>query len=146
MRSPCTATKSSSLLLQLEESLHSSKDPVQPKINTQINKQNTTVSERSHIGHISHGFPGSSVVKNPPANEGDVSLIPRSGRSPGKRYGNPLQYSCLGNPMDKGAWRATVLGVTKRAGCDLVTKTTTTIQDGDRMQTGVCQGLRRKEK
>ena len=48
------------------------------------------------------------MVKNPPANAGDVGLIPGSGRSPEKGNGNPLQYSCLGNPMDGGAWRATV--------------------------------------
>ena len=47
------------------------------------------------------GFPGGSVVKNPPANEGDAGLIPGSRRSPGERTGNPLQYSCLGNPMDR---------------------------------------------
>ena len=87
----------------------------------QINKQNTILSERSQIGQISHGFPGSSVVKNPPATAGDVSSIPRSGRSPGKRYGNPLQYSCLGNPTDRGAWWATVHGVA-RVGHNLVTK------------------------
>ena len=57
------------------------------------------------------GFPGSSVVKNPPANVGDMGLIPGSGRSPGGGYGNPLQYSRLENPMDRGAWRATVHGV-----------------------------------
>ena len=56
------------------------------------------------------GFP---VVKNLPANAGDVDLIPRLGRSPGEGNGNPLQYSCLGNPMDGGAWRAVVHGVTK---------------------------------
>ena len=47
------------------------------------------------------------VVKNPPAGAGDAKdagLIPRSGRSPGEGHGNPLQYSCLGNPMDRGAW------------------------------------------
>ena len=60
------------------------------------------------------GFPGGSVVKNPPANIGDVRLMPESGRSPGEGNGNPLQYSCLGNPMDKGAWWATVHRVTKR--------------------------------
>ena len=49
------------------------------------------------------GFPGSSAVKNPPANAGDVGSIPGSGRSPGGGNGNPLQYSCLGNPMNKGA-------------------------------------------
>ena len=53
------------------------------------------------------------MVKNPPANAGDSSLISGSGRSPGGGNGNPLQYSCLGNPMDRGAWRATVHGVAK---------------------------------
>ena len=51
------------------------------------------------------------MFKNPPANAGDirdVGLIPGSGRSPGGVHGNPLQYSCLGNLMDRGAWRATV--------------------------------------
>ena len=47
------------------------------------------------------GFPSGSVVKNPPANAGDVGLIPGSGRSSGEGSGNPLQYSCLGNPMDR---------------------------------------------
>ena len=54
---------------------------------------------------------GLLVVKNPPANAGDgtdVGLIPGSGRSPGGGHGNPLQYSCLENPMDRGAWGATV--------------------------------------
>ena len=59
------------------------------------------------------GFPGGSVVKNLSANAGDASLIPGSGRCPGEGNGNPLQYSCLGNPMDGGAWWATVCGVTK---------------------------------
>ena len=64
----------------------------------------------------SQGFPGDSVVKNPPANAGDtgdVVLVPESGRSPGVGSGNTLQYSCLENPMDRGAWRATVHGVAK---------------------------------
>ena len=59
------------------------------------------------------GFPDGSVVKNPPANGGDVGLIPESGRPPGGGNSNPLQYSCLENPMDRGAWPATVHGVTK---------------------------------
>ena len=62
------------------------------------------------------GFPGGSVVKNPPANAGearDLGPIPGSGRSSEKGNGNPLQYSCLENPMDRGAWRATVHGVTE---------------------------------
>ena len=55
-------------------------------------------------------------VKNPPANAGDVrdlDLIPGSGRAPGEGNGNPLQYFCLKNPMDRRAWRTTVHGVTK---------------------------------
>ena len=59
------------------------------------------------------GFPGGSVVKNPPANAGDAGSIPGSGRSPGVGNGNPLQYSCLGNPMDRGAWWAIVHRITK---------------------------------
>ena len=51
------------------------------------------------------------VVKNPPANAGDVGLIPGSGRCPGEGHGKPLQYSCLENPMDRGAWQATVQGL-----------------------------------
>ena len=57
------------------------------------------------------GFPGSASVKTPPSNAGDVrdaGSIPGPGRSPGGGHGNPLQYSCLENPMDGGAWRATV--------------------------------------
>ena len=57
------------------------------------------------------GFPAGSVVKNPSANArdaGEVGLIPGLARSPGGGNGNSLQYFCLGNPMDRGAWRATV--------------------------------------
>ena len=61
------------------------------------------------------GFPGDTVVMNPPASAGDAGLIPGLGRSPGEGNGNPLQYSCLGNPMDRGAWRATVHGVAKES-------------------------------
>ena len=61
-------------------------------------------------------FSGGSVVKNPPANEGDVSSISESGRSCGGENDNPLQYSCLGNPMDRGAWWPTVCGVAKELG------------------------------
>ena len=53
------------------------------------------------------------VVKNPPANAGDSGSIPASGRSPGEGNSNPLQYSYLENPMDRGAWRAMVRGVTE---------------------------------
>ena len=66
--------------------------------------------------------------KNPPANAGVVGSIPGSGRSPGEGNGNPLQYSCLGNAMDRGAWQATVHEVAKwcptlfQVGPDLATK------------------------
>ena len=55
------------------------------------------------------------MAKNPPAKEGDLGLIPGSERSPGEGNGNPLQYSCLGNTMDRGLWQATVHGVTKKS-------------------------------
>ena len=57
------------------------------------------------------GSPGGSVVKNSPASAGDVGSTPGSGRSPGEGNGNSLQYSCLGNPMDRRAWRATGHGI-----------------------------------
>ena len=60
-----------------------------------------------------YGLPSGSVVKNPPANAGDTGLIPGLGRSPGGGNGNPLQYSCLENTMDRGAWQAIVLVVAK---------------------------------
>ena len=50
------------------------------------------------------GFPGGTVVKNPPANAGDADSIPGSGRSPGVGNGNPLQYPCLENSMEREAW------------------------------------------
>ena len=59
------------------------------------------------------GFPGGSEVKASACNAGDLGLIPGSGRSPGEGNGNLLQYSCLENPMDGGAWWATVHGVSK---------------------------------
>ena len=54
------------------------------------------------------GFPGGSVVKNLPGNAENACLIPGLGRSPGEGHNNPLQYSCLGNIMDRGAWKAIV--------------------------------------
>ena len=56
------------------------------------------------------GFPGGSMVKNLPANSGDSSSSPGSGRSPGEGNGNPFQYSCLENPMDRGTWQASPWG------------------------------------
>ena len=66
------------------------------------------------------GFPGGTVVMNPPASAGDardVGLIPGLGKSPGVGNGNPLQYSCLGNPMGRGAQKATSMG-SQRVGDD----------------------------
>ena len=62
------------------------------------------------------GFPGGSVVKNPSANAGDAEdagSVSGLGRSLGGGNGNPLQYSCLGNPVDKGAWQATIQRIEK---------------------------------
>ena len=57
--------------------------------------------------------PGGSVIKNLPANAGNVGLIPGSSRFPGEGNGNPLRNSCLGNPMDRGDWQGTIHGVAK---------------------------------
>ena len=63
--------------------------------------------------HSWEGVPGGSVDKQFACNAGDLNLIPRSERSPGEGHGNPCQYSCLENPMDRGAWWATVPRVAK---------------------------------
>ena len=68
------------------------------------------------MGSVHWGFPGDTIVKNPPANAEDVrdmGSIPGLGRFPGGEQGNPLQYFCLENPMDRGAWWATVHRVVK---------------------------------
>ena len=75
------------------------------------------------------GFPGGSVIMNPPSNTRETGLIPGLGRSPGEgnhlENNNPLQYSCLGNTKGREAWWATVHRVTKRVGQDWATKITT---------------------
>ena len=83
-----------------------------------MNRQSTEDFKGSKIfrGVLYHnkGFPGDSMVKNLPINAGDIRdavSSPRLGRSPGGGHGNPHQYSCLENPMDRGVWRATVRGV-----------------------------------
>ena len=65
------------------------------------------------LSNIPLGFPGGAAVKKPPANAGDPGSIPGLGRSPGGGHGEPLQYSCLENPMGRGAWSTTVHRVTK---------------------------------
>ena len=75
----------------------------------------------AEFGTKGHSNGPINVVKNPPANEGAFGSIPGWGRFPEKGNGNPFQYSCLGNPMDRGAWQAIVHGVAKRAGHNLAT-------------------------
>ena len=99
------------------------------KSRTQLNDEHTSnkdsrhralfVSDRAVVFELtdifqSLGFPGGSDGKKSACNAEDPGSISRSGRAPGEGTGNPLQYSCLGNPKDRGAWRATVRGVTKR--------------------------------
>ena len=68
-------------------------------------------------GRLFHAlaFPDGFVVNNPPVNAGDEGSIPESGRSPGEENGDPLPYSCLENPMDRGTWRAIAHGVTRES-------------------------------
>ena len=72
-------------------------------------------------GPIERFVTDNSAVKNLSANAGDAGSISRSGRSLGAINGHPLQYSCLGNPMDRGTWRATVHGVSKSQTCEWLT-------------------------
>ena len=65
------------------------------------------------FGYIILGFTGGSAGKESVCNAGDLGLIPGLGRSPGEENGNPRQYSCLENPMDRETWRAIVYGVAK---------------------------------
>ena len=78
-------------------------------------------ARRSNQSILKEDFPCSSVGKESACNAGDLGSIPGSGRSPGEGNGNPLQYSCLENPMDRGAWQAIIHAVT-RVGHNLATK------------------------
>ena len=69
--------------------------------------------KKLRLAELESGFPGGSDSKESACNVGDPGSTPGLGRSPGGGNGNPLQYSCLENPMDRGAWWATVLGVEK---------------------------------
>ena len=83
-----------------------------------------TESDTTEVTYQQHMITPSLVAqlgKEPASNAGDPGLIPGLGRFPGEGNDNPLQYSCLKNPMDRGAWQAAVHGVT-RVGHDLVTK------------------------
>ena len=71
----------------------------------------TQIKKNDRLMYVLWGFPGGLAVKNLPANARDAGSISGSGRSPGGGNGNPLQYSCLGNTLDRGAWWAIVHGV-----------------------------------
>ena len=68
---------------------------------------------KHEVPSFSAGFPGGPVVENPPSNAGFRGSIPGLGGSPGKGNGKPLKYSCLGNPIDREAWRAVVHGAAR---------------------------------
>ena len=79
------------------------------ELKNKYTETNDTITEIKHT----LGFPGGSEVKASASNVGNLGSIPGSGRCPGEGNGNPLQYSCLENPLDGGAWLATVHGVAK---------------------------------
>ena len=79
-------------------------------------RESQDIVSRTQICQVLWGFPGGSMVENPPANAGDTGLFPASGISPGRGNGNSLQYSCLRNFMDRGAWWLQIVRY------DLVTK------------------------
>ena len=96
---------------QLEKSSHGNRDPAQPT-NKYI-KPKYWMTLLYVPSSALEGFPGGSVVKSMPADAGEAGSISRSRRSPGEGNGNPLQYSYLENPVDRGAWWATIHGVAK---------------------------------
>ena len=104
--------------LQSESSARSMMDHCQRHLcSSSYTLQSATLPGVCYYLHGVHrkGFPAGSVVKNPPAmQESQEMQVPAFGRSPGGGHGNPLQYSCLENPMDRGAWWATVHRVAKR--------------------------------
>ena len=79
-----------------------------PKQPTQQNSKSRCLFRAKAAKSLERRFDSGSVVKNPPANAGDWGSIPGLGSSPGEGNGNPLQYSCLENSMDRGAWGAPV--------------------------------------
>ena len=94
--------------------------PTRDKIDQSLEVQIVGYSDIKSQGHpnlkwdiVSHGFPAGSNGKESACNAGDPDLIPELGKSPGEKNGNPLQYSCVKNSMDRGAWQATVHRVAK---------------------------------
>ena len=99
-------------LLKLASSVPFPKDPALHPLTVGTKSSGGLLQREFSLGALV-GFPGGSVVKNPPVITGHLGPIPGSGRSPEEVNGNPLQCSCLENPMDRGAWWATVHGVAK---------------------------------
>ena len=98
--------------------LHLTPTPSHPSRSPQDTELSSLCIQQGPISNLFYTwqcicFPGGSEVKASACNAGDLDSIPGSGRSPGEGNGNPLQYSCLENPMDRGAWWATVHRVTK---------------------------------
>ena len=85
----------------------------QPKENNDVTNKILTMDKIKTDLIVTQGFPGGSAIKNLPANEEDLGLIPESRRSSGEGNDNSFQHSCLGNPMDRGTWWATVYVVTE---------------------------------
>ena len=112
---PGRGTKILHAAMKIEDPTCHNQDVVQPNKYFLINiLKNKNVKQKESGVSLKRGCcPGASVVKNSPANAGNSGSIPGSGRSPGGGNGNTLQYNCLGNSMDRGAWWATVHGVAK---------------------------------
>ena len=92
------------------------RDTANTHVNNHIMSHSNTLHEKTNymgIGDDGLGFPVGSAVKTSPASTGDSRSISESGKSPGEGSVNPLQYPCLRNPMDRGAWRAIIYGVAK---------------------------------
>ena len=107
-----SATRGSWLLMITFQSIDKGKKRHSSGLRSLSQDADVTKNQKPSLSQLK-GFPGGSEVKASARNAEDPGSIPGSGRSPGEGNGNPLQYSCLENPMDGGAWWAAVHGVTK---------------------------------
>ena len=117
-RSQSRALRDSHTLFQ-QALLFQTADFLSPSVSQDVVEPSTRLQWTQKVGGNEayfkppKGFPHTSVSKEPVCNVGDLGLIPGSGRSSGEGNGNPLQYSCLENPMDRGAWQVTVHGAAR---------------------------------